>query len=80
MVFILWGANAGAKKDLILRAQAEPAGGSVAGMPAKRRHLIIQAPHPSPLSAYRGFFGCRHFSQCNEFLKTHGETPVDWQL
>jgi uracil-DNA glycosylase len=44
------------------------------------KHLVLKAPHPSPLSAYRGFFGCRHFSQCNEFLKTHGETPVDWQL
>ena len=47
---------------------------------ANPRHLVLKAPHPSPLSAYRGFFGCRHFSQCNEFLQAHGETPIDWQL
>ena len=40
----------------------------------------VKAPHPSPLSAYRGFFGCRHFSQANEFLKEHGEEPIDWQI
>ena len=39
-----------------------------------------QAPHPSPLSAYRGFFGCRHFSQTNEFLRANGLTPIDWQI
>ena len=39
-----------------------------------------KAPHPSPLSAYRGFFGCRHFSQCNEFLKANGVEPIDWQI
>ena len=50
------------------------------GMVTNPKHLVLKAPHPSPLSAYRGFFGCRHFSQCNEFLETHGETPVDWQL
>ena len=43
-------------------------------------HLILEAPHPSPLSAYRGFFGCKHFSQANEFLKAHGQTPIDWQI
>lgn len=71
MVFILWGANAGTKKDLILRAQEESGG---------RRHLIIQAPHPSPLSAYRGFFGGRYFSRSNYFLADNGIEPVDWRL
>ena len=42
-------------------------------------HLVLKAPHPSPLSAYRGFFGCKHFSQCNDFLKKHGEIPINWQ-
>ena len=69
MVFILWGAQAGAKSDLILRSE----GGT-------RRHLIIRAPHPSPLSAYRGFFGGRYFSRCNYFLEDNGEPPVDWHL
>lgn len=69
MVFILWGANARAKTDLILRAQGN-----------SRRHLIIQAPHPSPLSAYRGFFGGRYFSRCNYFLEDNGIEPVDWRL
>ena len=70
MVFILWGANAGAKKDLILKAQEQ------SGL----RHLIITAPHPSPLSAYRGFFGGCYFSRCNYFLEDNGEEPVDWSL
>ena len=69
MVFILWGANAGAKEDLIIKAQG-----------AKRRHLIIKAPHPSPLSAYRGFFGGSYYSQCNYFLEDNGIAPVDWSL
>ena len=69
LVFILWGSNARAKTDLILRAQ---------GM--DRRHLIIQAPHPSPLSAYRGFFGGRYFSRCNYFLEDNGIEPVNWRL
>ena len=69
MVFILWGANAGAKEGLILDAQ----GGS-------RRHLIIKAPHPSPLSAYRGFFGGSYFSRCNYFLEDNGISPIDWRL
>ncbi len=43
-------------------------------------HLILKAPHPSPLSAYRGFFGCRHFSQANAFLEEHGLKPIDWQI
>lgn len=44
------------------------------------KHLILKAPHPSPLSAYRGFFGCRHFSQANAFLESHGAAPIDWQI
>ena len=44
------------------------------------RHLILKAPHPSPLSAYRGFLGCKHFSRCNEYLENHKKTPIDWQL
>jgi uracil-DNA glycosylase len=43
-------------------------------------HLILTAPHPSPLSAYRGFFGCKHFSKTNQFLEQHGLTPIDWQI
>ncbi len=43
------------------------------------QHLILKAPHPSPLSAYRGFFGCKHFSKCNEFLVKNGEKPIDWR-
>ena len=45
-----------------------------------QRHWVLEAPHPSPLSAYRGFFGCRHFSQCNRHLIDAGEAPIDWQL
>lgn len=44
------------------------------------KHLILEAPHPSPLSAYRGFFGCGHFSQTNRFLKANGLDPIDWQI
>lgn len=43
------------------------------------QHLVLKAPHPSPLSAYRGFFGCKHFSKCNEFLLKHNETPINWE-
>ena len=70
MVFVLWGSNAGAKKDLIMKAQESK------GL----RHLIITAPHPSPLSAYRGFFGGSYFSRCNYFLEDNGLKPVDWRL
>ena len=63
IVFMLWGGNARSKKALITNPQ----------------HLILECPHPSPLSAYAGFFGCRHFSKCNEFLKRHGQTPIDWR-
>lgn len=44
------------------------------------KHLILEAPHPSPLSAYRGFFGCRHFSKTNEFLIQNGLESIDWQI
>ena len=64
IVFMLWGSFARSKKAMLNNPQ----------------HLILEAPHPSPLSAYRGFFGCKHFSQANEFLKEHGETPIDWQI
>jgi uracil-DNA glycosylase len=64
MVFLLWGAQAKAKKSLITNAA----------------HLILEAPHPSPLSAYNGFFGCRHFSKANEFLGAKGQTRVDWMI
>lgn len=64
MVFMLWGNNAKAKAPLITNP----------------RHLILTAPHPSPLSAFSGFFGCKHFSKCNEFLRTNGIEPIDWSL
>ncbi len=64
MVFLLWGANARAKKDLI----TNPA------------HKILEAAHPSPLSAFNGFFGCRHFSETNRFLTQNNIEPVNWQL
>lgn len=63
MVFLLWGANARAKASLI----------------DSNRHLVLQAVHPSPLSAYNGFFGCRHFSLANEFLAKHNK-KVNWEL
>ncbi len=44
-----------------------------------KQHLVLKAPHPSPLSAYRGFFGCKHFSKCNNFLVAHNETPINWE-
>ena len=44
-----------------------------------KQHLILKAPHPSPLSAYRGFFGCKHFSKANNFLIEHGKTPINWE-
>ena len=64
MVFILWGANAKAKQALI----------------TDQRHLVLSGPHPSPLSAYRGFFGGRYFSKTNEFLIRVGQEPINWQL
>lgn len=62
IVFILWGAHAQKKAPLI------DAG----------KHLILRAPHPSPLSAHRGFFGCRHFSRTNEYLIANNQTPIQW--
>lgn len=64
MVFILWGRNARNKKNLI----TNPA------------HKILEAAHPSPLSAYNGFFGCRHFSEANKFLKANGIEEINWQI
>ncbi len=64
LVFLLWGRYAGDK----------------AAMLDNPKHLILKAPHPSPLSASRGFFGCRHFSKCNDFLKANGVEPIDWQI
>lgn len=64
VVFLLWGANARAKKALI----------------TQERHCILEAAHPSPLSAHNGFFGCRHFSKANDFLTSKGIQPVDWTL
>ena len=64
MVYMLWGKPAQTK----MRMLNNP------------KHLILKAPHPSPLSAYRGFFGCRHFSQCNDYLKENGLAPIDWQI
>jgi uracil-DNA glycosylase len=64
IVFLLWGRPAQMKRDLLTNP----------------KHLILTAPHPSPLSAYRGFFGCRHFSRANAFLKANGLEPIDWQI
>lgn len=75
MVFILWGAQARAKRSLIVGAQTGGSHGS-----GELRHLIIEAPHPSPLSAHRGFFGGCYFSRCNYFLEDSGIEPVDWHL
>nr|WP_311144436.1 uracil-DNA glycosylase [uncultured Porphyromonas sp.] len=62
IVFLLWGTPARRKASMIDRS----------------RHLVLEAPHPSPLSASRGFFGCRHFSACNAYLQQHGLTPIEW--
>lgn len=64
IVFLLWGSPAQRKAKMLHNPN----------------HLILKAPHPSPLSAYRGFFGSRPFSQANAFLEEHGESPVDWQI
>ena len=64
LVFILWGANAGAKEFIITNPD----------------HLILKGAHPSPLSASRGFFGGRYFSRANRYLELTGQTPIDWQL
>lgn len=64
VVFLLWGGNARRKAQMIDTS----------------RHCVLQCAHPSPLSAYHGFFGCRHFSKANAFLEQHGKKPVDWQI
>ena len=64
LVFILWGGNARRKASLIDR----------------RKHMILECAHPSPLSAYNGFFRCRHYSKTNEYLKSVGKTPINWNL
>ena len=64
IVFLLWGRPAQMKKSMLNNP----------------KHLILEAPHPSPLSAYRGFFGCKHFSKTNEFLVANGLEPIDWQI
>lgn len=64
IVYMLWGKPAQSKIPMLKNP----------------KHLILKAPHPSPLSAYRGFFGCKHFSQANTFLKENGQEPIDWQI
>ena len=64
IVFMLWGRPAGEKEAML----------------DNKKHLVLKAPHPSPLSASRGFFGCAHFSKCNDFLVKNGKTPIDWQI
>ena len=64
IVFLLWGGNARSKAKLITNP----------------KHLVLQCAHPSPLSAYNGFFGCGHFIKANEFLKNNGIEPIDWSL
>lgn len=64
IVFLLWGGNARAKKKLIKNPI----------------HLVLECAHPSPLSAYNGFFGCGHFTKANEFLKSVGTEPIDWSI
>lgn len=63
IVFLLWGANARSKAAFI----------------TNKNHLVLSAAHPSPLSAYNGFFGCKHFSKANEFLVKNGIEPIDWR-
>lgn len=64
LVFMLWGAHAQAKRALF----------------DTQAHYVLEAPHPSPLSAHRGFLGCRHFSLANDYLVEQGRTPIDWRL
>ncbi len=64
IVYMLWGKPAQSKIPMLTNP----------------KHLILKAPHPSPLSAYRGFFGCKHFSQANAFLEENGIEPIDWQI
>jgi len=64
LIFLLWGSYAQKKGALI----------------DTTKHRVLKAPHPSPLSAYRGFFGCKHFSMTNQYLNEQGLAPIDWQL
>lgn len=64
IVYMLWGKQAQSKIPMLTNP----------------KHLILKAPHPSPLSAYRGFFGCKHFSQANKFLQDNGVEPINWQI
>ena len=64
VVFLLWGSHAQKKGRQIDR----------------EKHHVLHAPHPSPLSAHRGFFGCKHFSQTNQYLTEHGALPIQWQV
>jgi uracil-DNA glycosylase len=64
VVFMLWGSYAQAKGKAI----------------DSQKHLVLKAPHPSPLSAYRGFFGCKHFSQANQYLNNHRNQSIEWSL
>jgi uracil-DNA glycosylase len=64
LVFLLWGAHAKNKSVLI----------------SEKKHLVLTAAHPSPFSVHQGFFGCRHFSKTNDFLKANGREPIDWNL
>lgn len=64
VIFVLWGANARNKRELITNS----------------KHFILEAPHPSPLSANRGFFGCNHFKKVNEILTKIGKEPINWQI
>jgi Uracil-DNA glycosylase (EC 3.2.2.-) len=64
LVFLLWGAHAQKKAELI----------------DQNKHLVLTAAHPSPFSAHKGFFGCKHFSQTNDYLKMHNQQPIDWTL
>lgn len=64
VVFLLWGSPAQKKATMLNNP----------------KHLVLKAPHPSPLSSYRGFFGCKHFSKCNQFLIENGVESIDWQI
>lgn len=66
-VFMLWGSHAQKKAARVARLASGP-------------HLVLEAPHPSPLSAHKGFLGCRHFSKANAFLEAHGRRAVDWRI
>ena len=64
VVFLLWGAYAQKKANFVDR----------------NKHLVLEAPHPSPLSAHRGFFGCKHFSRANDYLRQHGRQAIEWNI